>query len=208
MSWLDRMNNVMDYIELNLADNISYKKISQLAGCSAHYFQRMFPFLTDMTLSEYIRRRKLTLAAVELQTTDTKVIDIAVKCGYDSPDAFTRTFKKFHGVTPISARNKNITLKAYPKMTFSTINIRGGFEMNYHIDHKGSASLKLVDAKNIAEIIELLNKSDIVVLDFEDVNDAVRKRVIDFSNGAIMALGGEIIRESDNIFVLKKQCIT
>ena len=79
MDWLDRMNDTMDYIESNLADNISYDKIAQLACCSTYHFQRMFPFITGVTLSEYIRRRRLTLAAFELQTTDTKVIDIAMK---------------------------------------------------------------------------------------------------------------------------------
>ena len=83
MDWLDRMNNAMDYIESNLADDISYDKIAQLACCSTYHFQRIFPFITGVTLSEYIRRRRLTLAAFELQTTDTKVIDIAMKYGYE-----------------------------------------------------------------------------------------------------------------------------
>jgi len=118
MDWLDRMNDAMDYIESNLADNISYDKIAQLAYCSTYHFQRMFPFITGVTLSEYIRRRRLTLAAFELQTSSTKVIDIAMKYGYESPDAFTRAFKNLHGVMPVSARDTGVSLKAYPRMTF------------------------------------------------------------------------------------------
>lgn len=90
MDWLSRMNSAMEYIESNLADEISYDKIAQIACCSTYHFQRMFPFITGVSLSEYIRRRRLTLAAFELQTTDAKVIDVAMKYGYESPEAFAR----------------------------------------------------------------------------------------------------------------------
>ena len=132
MDWLDNMNNAMDYIESNLADNISYDKIAQLACCSTYHFQRMFPFITGVTLSEYIRRRRLTLAAFELQTTNAKVIDVALKYGYESPEAFTRAFKNLHGVAPLSARDMGVSLKAYPRMTFQ-ISMKGDIEMNYRI---------------------------------------------------------------------------
>jgi len=132
MDWLDNMNNAMDYIESNLADNISYNKIAQLARCSTYHFQSMFPFITGVTLSEYIRRRRLTLAAFELQTTDVKVIDVALKYGYESPEAFTRAFKNLHGVVPVSARDTGVSLKAYPRMTFQ-ISMKGDIEMNYRI---------------------------------------------------------------------------
>lgn len=135
MDWLDRMNNAMDYIniETNLTNKISYDKAAQIACCSTYHFQRMFSFITSVPLSEYIRRRRLSLAAFELQTSDMKVIDVALKYGYESPEAFSRAFKKLHGVMPISARDKSITLKAYPKMTFS-ISIKGDVEMNYRIE--------------------------------------------------------------------------
>ncbi len=137
MDWLDRMNDTMDYIEAHLADDISYDKIAQLACCSTYHFQRMFPFITGVTLSEYIRRRRLTLAAFELQTTNTKVIDLAIKYGYESPEAFTRAFKDIHGVAPISARYIGVSLKAYPRMTFQ-ISIKGDIEMNYRIEQRES----------------------------------------------------------------------
>lgn len=127
----------MEYIETNLADNISYDKIAQIACCSTYHFQRMFPFITGVSLSEYIRRRRLTLTAFELQTTDTKVIDVALKYGYDSPEAFARAFKNLHGVIPVSARDKGVSLKAYPRMSFH-ISIKGDAEMNYRIEQRGS----------------------------------------------------------------------
>jgi AraC family transcriptional regulator len=137
MYWLERMNNVMDYIESNLAVDISYDKIAQLACCSSYHFQRMFPFITGVTLSEYIRRRRLTLAAFELQTIDIKIIDVAIKYGYDSPEAFARAFKTLHGVMPTSARDIGVTLKAFPRMTFN-ISIKGDVEMKYRIEKRES----------------------------------------------------------------------
>jgi AraC family transcriptional regulator len=136
MDWLDRMNSAMEYIETNLANNISYDQIAQKACCSTYHFQRMFPFITGISLSEYIRRRRLTLAAFELQTTDIKVIDVAMKYGYDSPEAFARAFKNLHGTIPISARDNGVSLKAYPRMTFH-ISIKGDVEMNYRIEQRG-----------------------------------------------------------------------
>lgn len=135
MDWLKRMNNAMDYIESNLADTISYDKIAQLACCSTYHFQRMFPFITGINLSEYIRRRRLTLAAFELQTTDIKVLDVAMKYGYESPEAFTRAFKNLHGVMPVSARDMGASLKAYPRITFQ-ISVKGDIEMNYRIEER------------------------------------------------------------------------
>ncbi|GGH30245.1 AraC family transcriptional regulator [Paenibacillus segetis] len=137
MDWLERMNCAMEYIETNLADHISYDKLAQIACCSTYHFQRMFPFITGIQLSEYIRRRRLTLAAFELQTTGAKVIDVALKYGYQSPEAFARAFKNLHGIMPISARDKGVPLKAYPRLTFQ-ISIKGDIEMNYRIEQRGS----------------------------------------------------------------------
>lgn len=135
MDWLDNMNAAIEYIESNLADDISYDRAAQLAGCSTYHFQRMFSYITGVPLSEYIRRRRLTLAAFELQTGRVKVIDTALKYGYESPEAFSRVFKKLHGVMPLSARDIGITFKAYPKMSFS-IQIKGDVEMKYRIEQR------------------------------------------------------------------------
>lgn len=135
MDWLVRMNNAMDYIECNLADEISFEKVAQIACCSTYHFQRMFSFITDVPLSEYIRRRRLTLAAFELQTRGIKVIDAAIKYGYESPEAFSRAFKNLHGVMPLSARDMGVSLKAYPRMTFS-ISIKGDIKMDYRIEKR------------------------------------------------------------------------
>ncbi len=135
MGSLKRMNDALYYIEENLDNEIDFKEAARLAFCSEYHFQRMFSFLAGITLSEYIRRRRLTFAAFELNNSNIRIIDLAVKYGYSSPDSFTRAFQGMHGVTPSEARNNGQSLKAYPKMTFQ-LTIRGGNEMNYRIEDK------------------------------------------------------------------------
>ncbi|GMQ60666.1 AraC family transcriptional regulator [Vallitalea sediminicola] len=135
MNWLKRMNNAIDYIEDNITHDIDYINVAKTAGCSAYYFQRMFSFVLDIPLSEYIRRRRLTLAAFELQNTSNRIIDIALKYGYESPDSFRRAFYNMHEVTPSMARKKGVQLKAYPRLSFQ-ISIKGDVAMNYRIEER------------------------------------------------------------------------
>ena len=130
-----QMNLAMSYIEANLTGEIDFKKVARLACCSEYHFKRMFTFLSGFTLSEYIRRRRLTLAALELHNHKIKIIDLAVKYGYDSPDSFTRAFQALHGVTPSEARKSNVVLKAFPPMTFQ-LTVKGGSELDYRIIEK------------------------------------------------------------------------
>ena len=132
MDWLERFNGAIDYIEARLDGEISYDAAARIACCSTYHFQRMFSYIAGVSLSEYIRRRRLTLAAFELQAGGVKVIDTALKYGYESPEAFTRAFKVLHGVAPASARTIGVALKAYPKMTFF-ISIKGEIGMKYRI---------------------------------------------------------------------------
>ncbi len=135
MDSLERMNLALAYIEESLDGEIDFKQVERLALCSDYHFRRMFSFLAGINLSEYIRRRRLTLAAFDLLHSDARVIDIAVKYGYSSPDAFTRAFVALHGVTPTEARDAGRPLKAFPRMTFQ-ITIKGASEMNYRIVEK------------------------------------------------------------------------
>jgi len=135
MDLLKGMNTAMKYIEENLTNEIDIKEVASLAYCSEYHFKRMFSFLAGITLSEYIRRRRLSLAALEIHNSKVKVIDVAIKYGYNSPDSFTRAFVNLHGITPSEARESGQQLKAYPLMTFQ-LSIRGGNEMNYRIEQK------------------------------------------------------------------------
>ncbi len=140
MDSLKRMNEALSYIEKNLTYNIDLKEVAKVALCSQYHFQRMFSFLAGVTLSEYIRRRRLTLAAFEIINSNIRVIDVAIKYGYSSPDSFTRAFQSMHGVTPTIARTNGELLKAYPPMTFQ-LSIKGGNEMNYRIEEKEAFSI-------------------------------------------------------------------
>ena len=135
MDSLKNMNDAMKHIEENLTNEIDFKMVARIAQCSEYHFKRMFSFLAGITLSEYIRRRRLSLAATDLQSRNIKIMDLALKYGYNSPDSFTRAFQHLHGITPSEARNNGQPLKAYPLMTFQ-LSIRGGKEMNYRIEQK------------------------------------------------------------------------
>ncbi|MCM3785101.1 AraC family transcriptional regulator [Neobacillus mesonae] len=137
MDFLSGMNRAMEYIEERLLDELDYKQAARAAGCSEYHFKRMFSTLAGLPISEYIRRRRLTLAGLELMEGKSalRVIDIAVKYGYSSPDSFTRAFQSMHGMLPSEVHHAGKSLKAYPKMTFY-LSIRGGEEMDYRIVKK------------------------------------------------------------------------
>ena len=160
MDSLRSMNNALEYIEEHLTEEIDYIEVSKIAYCSEYHFKRMFSFLAGISLSEYIRRRRLTLAALDLKDRDLRIIDVAVKYGYNSADSFSRAFHSMHGILPSEARSENTQLKAYPRMTFQ-LSIKGGCEMNYRIVEKGP--FKLVGFKKRVPII------------FEGVNPEIAK---------------------------------
>jgi Uncharacterized protein conserved in bacteria len=140
MDLLKNLNRALQYIEENLTNEIDLKEVAKMAICSEYHFSRMFSFLAGISLSEYIRRRRLTLAAFELKDSSIKVIDIAMKYGYNSTDSFSRAFQNLHGITPTEARKNGCSLKAYPPMTFQ-LSVKGGIEMNYRIVEKGTFSI-------------------------------------------------------------------
>ncbi len=117
MDSLANLNGDLQYIEEHLTDDIDLKEAAKRARCSEYHFSRMFSFLAGITLSEYIRRRRLTTAAFELQTGELRVMDVAVKYGYSSADAFSRAFQGLHGIPPSSVKLHGPSLKAYPSLT-------------------------------------------------------------------------------------------
>lgn len=158
MDWIVKMNEAIDYIESNLDKTIDYDYLGKLANCSAYHFQKVFSYLANTTLSEYIRRRRLTLAAFDLQHTNEKIIDIALKYNYDSPTSFTRAFYNLHQMSPSESRKKNKTFVAYPPLSFQ-ISIKGVVALNYYIEEqkeirfKGvKITLDMSDEKSLEQI--------------------------------------------------------
>ncbi|WP_315119814.1 GyrI-like domain-containing protein [uncultured Clostridium sp.] len=147
MEWLERLNESLKYIEANLDGEIEYVKAAKIAYCTVYHYQRMFPYIAGIPLSEYIRNRRLTRAALDLQNGD-KVIDVALRYGYDSPTAFNRAFQKIHNVSPSVAQKEGTILKAYPPISFK-ITIKGVGEMEYSIVNK--EEIRIVGVKALLE---------------------------------------------------------
>ena len=135
MDWLKGMNDVLEFIEDNLSQPIQYESLSKIVGCSVYEFSRIFSFMAGMPISEYIRRRRLSQAVFDIQNGSEKIIDIALKYGYESPTAFTRAFKELHGTTPMSARRQGVALKNYPPISF-VLTIKGVEQMKFRIEKR------------------------------------------------------------------------
>ena len=140
MDWIIGMQKAIDYIEANLTEEINYEKVAAESFSSSYHFQRVFSILCGYTLGEYIRLRRLSLAGAELANGKEKVIDIALKYGYDSPDSFAKAFQKFHGITPSQARADGSMLKSFSRLSIK-ISLEGGSIMNYRIETKPQLTL-------------------------------------------------------------------
>lgn len=135
MEWIERLNQAMQYIETHLTEEIDYDALAKVACCSTYHFQRMFAYMAGVPLAEYIRRRRMTLAAVDLQSGQEKIVEIALKYGYESPTAFNRAFQSVHGVAPSLVKTGGVSLKSYSPISFK-ITIKGAEEMDYRIEKK------------------------------------------------------------------------
>ena len=143
MDWLDRWNEAMEELEKTLEGEPDVGRAAQRAGCSEYHFRRMFSYLAGLPLSEYLRRRRMSRAAADLQAGE-RVLDVALRYGYESPTAFNRAFQSVHGVPPSAAQRGETLLKAYPRISFK-ITVKGEAEMEYRIVKK--ESFRIVGAK-------------------------------------------------------------
>lgn len=135
MEWVERWNEAIRYIEAHLTEEIDYAQLGRIACCSVYHFQRMFAYLAGVPLAEYIRRRRMSLAAADLQSTGIRVIDAAAKYGYDSPTAFNRAFQAVHGMPPSAVRGGGVSVRSFPAIRFQ-VTVKGAEEMNYRIETK------------------------------------------------------------------------
>ena len=135
MDWITGIQNAINYIESHLTEPISYEEVATQSFSSSYHFQRVFSILCGFTLGEYIRSRRLTLAGMELAEGKIKVIDAALKYGYESPDSFAKAFQKFHGILPSQARSSGSSLKSFSPLVLK-ISLEGGNMMKYRIEDK------------------------------------------------------------------------
>lgn len=167
MTWDERLNNAIDYIEKHLASDIDLDKVACIMYQTKESFLRTFSFITNISIYEYIRKRRMTLAAIELQSNSNKIIDLAMKYGYESPESFTRAFKVIHGISPSAARKKGVNLSLYPRISF-LITVKGDIEMDYHMNVNNEQTVNLSgfnwdvikspDLKPVDNCIYLANK--------------------------------------------------
>ena len=134
MDWIYGIQRALDYVEEHLTEEIDYETVAAQSFSSSYHFQRVFSILCGFTLGEYIRNRRLSLAGAELAAGGVKVIDIALKYGYESPDSFAKAFQKFHGIPPSAARNGGL-LQNFSRLVLK-ISLEGGSAMKYRIEEK------------------------------------------------------------------------
>lgn len=140
MDWITGIQRAIDYVEDHIMEPIDYEAVAKCAYSSSFHFQRVFSILCGFTLGEYIRCRRLSLAASELLSSDEKIIDIALKYGYDTPESFSRAFTRFHGIAPSQAKNNRIVLKSFSRISVKLI-LNGGNTMDYRIETKKAFQL-------------------------------------------------------------------
>lgn len=135
MDYITGIQNAINFVEAHLTEEIDLEQLACETAMSTFYFQRIFGILCGITLGDYIRFRRLSLAGSELSNSDTKVIDVAFKYGYETPESFTRAFTKFHGISPRSAKSNSEKLKHFSRLSVK-ITLDGGNIMNYRIVEK------------------------------------------------------------------------
>jgi AraC family transcriptional regulator len=202
MDSIKKMNDALNYIEENLDNEIDFKEVARLAFCSEYHFQRMFSFLAGTSLSEYIRRRRLTLAGFELKNSDIKIIDLAYKYGYDSPNSFTRAFQLMHGVTPSEARTPRAELKAFAPISF-LITIKGGTGLNYRIvEEVASTVFGVTHITNVSDAYETIPA-------FIDKCEEQRitNKIVEASHGNERTLLKSVLYDMDNDMMAYMLCL-
>lgn len=170
------IQNAIDYIENHLTDDIDYNLLAEKACMSNFYFQRIFCALCGYTVGDYIRFRRLTLAGSELLNTDIKVIDAALKYGYNTPEGFSRAFTKFHGISPSAAKAEGAKLNHFSRL-FVNLSLKGGNVMNYSIEKKDAFTVIVKVEKH--SIVDETNKNTIPDFWTRSHNDGTIKTIVD-----------------------------
>ncbi|SFT04632.1 AraC family transcriptional regulator [Marininema halotolerans] len=187
MGWIESLQRAIDYMEDHLLEDITIERIAAQANVSPYHFQRTFNVLTDISIGEYLRRRRLTLAAKELTHTSCKIIDLAYKYGYDTPEAFSKAFRRHHGITPRDARKGTGKLTSYNRLVIQ-VHLKGADPVKHRIVEKEAfdavgmkRTFSLVNEENLSEIPEFWN----------DVHeDGTDNRLFQLNNGHIEGILG------------------
>jgi AraC family transcriptional regulator len=194
---LSKYNEAIAYIEKQLTGEINIDRAGEIAGCSAFHFSKIFLYLTDMTLKTYIRNRRMTLACYDLQKTDEKVIDLALKYGYESPTAFNRAFKKVHGVAPSKVKQKKVSLNYHEPITLN-IEIKGNRNFTYTIEEKETFRIVGVKEKYAINIEDNFNK--VPIQWFKATVSGKIKKILSLNDQEEKRLLGVSVFDDDGMF--------
>ncbi|MDQ0861113.1 AraC family transcriptional regulator [Bacillus sp. V2I10] len=196
MKWIKSIQKAIDYMEEHLLEDISIEQIAKEANASAFHFQRTFTILTDISVGEYLRRRRLTLAAQELANSRSKVIDLAYKYGYDTPESFTKAFRRQHGISPSDARKSTCKLIFYSRLTIQ-VSLKGADPLNYKVvERKG------FDAVGIKREFSCENEENQIGIPklWNEVNqDGTNELLMNLNNGEIKGVMGICVGGSNKM---------
>lgn len=194
MSWIESLQKAINYMEEHLLDEITIEEISKKANSSTFHFQRIFSLLTDISVSEYLRRRRLSLAAQELCQSDQKIIDLALKYGYDTPEAFSKAFRRQHGVAPSEVRKYTGKLKSYDRLVIQVI-LKGVEPMQYQIVKK--ESFQVIGMKRTYSLHNIEYQQNISQFWDEANSDGTDQFLFQANNGPVKGVLGICIDKSD-----------
>jgi AraC family transcriptional regulator len=187
MTWLESIQKALEYMEDNLLTDVSIEEIAGQANVSSFHFQRTFVLLTGCTVGEYLRRRRLSLAAQDLLTTENKIIDIACKYGYDTPEAFTKAFRRQHGTSPSEVRRNEGKLQTYNRLVIQ-VTLKGAEPMKYSVVNK--EAFKVVGIKRTFSCVNGENMKEIPKL-WQEVNSTgLTDELFKLTNGPVKGVLG------------------
>ncbi|SEA25774.1 AraC family transcriptional regulator [Thalassobacillus cyri] len=195
MTWVESLQRAIDYIEEHLYDQISMEAIADEANVSVFHFQRVFSLLTEISVGEYLRRRRMTLAAQELNKTNARIIDIAYKYGYDTPEAFSKAFRRQHGISPSEARTYTGKLQSYNRLVIQ-VSLKGAEPMQYKgVEQEG---FTIVGIKRQFPLVNEENLTGIPKM-WEEVNkDGTGDLLFKVNNGAVKGVLGVCVDKSNS----------
>lgn len=187
MGWVESLQRSIDFMEDHLLEDISIDEIARVGSTSKFHFQRTFAILTGISIGEYLRQRRLSLAAQELTSTDVKIIDLAYKYGYDTPEAFTKAFRKQHGITPTEARKNLGKLNSYNRLVIQ-VSLKGVEPMRYKIVEK--EAFQVVGVKREFSLVNGENQREIPKM-WDEVNGSGQdKELYRLNNGQLKGILG------------------
>lgn len=192
MTWVKSLQSAIDYMEDHLLDDLSIENIAQQTNFSAFHFQRTFAILTDISVGEYLRRRRLTLAGYELTRSETKIIDLAYKYGYDTPEAFSKAFKKQHGVTPSEARKYTGKLNSYNRLVVQ-VSLKGAVPMKVKMVER--EKFQIVGIKKEFSLLMKENQTGIPKM-WDKVNhEGTDEQLFKLNNGPVEGVLGVCVKK-------------